>query len=144
MRSSKAELVILKGDEGGILDTLDTDDYNLLMSGTTDAELVYLSEKYPELMGFWAAIARGVAKVGGAVFRGVSRKRKRKRKARKAARARKKREEAVRRELQRQEQIRAYQMQVYQKQQADKTRNMMVMGGGGLLALLLLMRARKG
>jgi hypothetical protein len=63
------------------------------------AKLVTLEGDEAEFMGFWAAIAKGAAKVGRGIFKGVRSKRRRKRKAKakkRAAAALRKRKEAER------------------------------------------------
>jgi len=47
-------------------------------------EINYLKENYPELLGFWAKLIKGIGKAAGGIFKGIGRAVRRKRAKRKA------------------------------------------------------------
>lgn len=147
MRSYNPQLVTLSGahEFEDILSALDPEDENLIISGAYDFDIDYLNEKYPEYMGFFfAMLAKRGRKLGRKIFRGIAKKRRSRIASRKRATKRKRQEKALRIELQRQENIRAIQFEMQRRAQPKNTKNMMLIGGGSLAALLLLMKARKG
>ena len=146
MKSSNAQLVLLSGayEYDDILSALDPEDENLIISGIYDFDLDYLKNKYPEYMGFWRQLAKRGAKLGKRLFRRIGKKRRAKRAAKKRRVTKARQERALSAALQRQEQIEDYQFAMQKKHQEANTKNMILIGGGSLAALLLFLKARKG
>ena len=129
----RAELVTLEGD----FDYYDYPEYQLNGDSFPDEIDLQMIYSDPELMGFWAAIAKVGAKVGKGLFKGVRKavRRKRAKKKRKAAAAKKAKIEEQQRQaaIQYQRQI-ALQQQAKKKEQQNKLMTMLP-----LLALPLLL-----
>lgn len=75
---SVATLLALYGDDsvelmGYMQKYLLPDDYNIIKNGQFSlAQLNYLTKKYPELMGFWALIAKAAAGVAKGIGQTIS------------------------------------------------------------------------
>lgn len=113
---------------------IDYDDADLITSGNLSGEDIdYLSEKYPELMGFWAALARVGKKIGkGALSIGK----------RIAARVRERRAKRKGKSAQ-VEQARQVQAAQVVAQQQDANRNKMLMVGLPIAAIAAFLLLRK-
>jgi len=129
------ELVTLFGDEEEVSSVdlkniLTGDDYYHLMGGEPiyPRDIRYYMDEYPELMGFWAALATAVAKVGKGIGKGIGKAVRRKRKRKKAKKARAKRAKKMREQMMQQEFYR----------QKRKKKQLITLGTIGAAALLLL------
>ena len=141
VRPAQPELVTLYGDDNvNGLEILSPDDYDYLLGNDLSIDdIKYYMNEYPELMGFWAKLVKGVLKVGKkgvqAIGKGVRRKRRRK-----------KRKRAEKRERLRMEQERTAAAQraihraviVRQAQEKKKKSNLITLGTVAAAALLLL------
>ena len=120
--NTQPELVIYEGD--------------YVPAGLTYEEYLYIKKYKPELLGFWAKLAKGLAsfgkRIGGRVARRIRAKRKRRRKRQRAERKRRK-QEAIAAMIAKQRAI--------QIQEARRKQNIGLLtaaAGLGLAALLLL------
>lgn len=134
--SSSPALVTLYGDCSylGLENILDPEDWELLGEELDFRDIEYLEEKYPELMGFWATLVKGVAKVGrkigGGIGKAVRRKRARKKKRAAKKRAAKKREAMI-------------QQQMYIAAMKKRKRNQVLMIGIPAAAVAVMMLTKK-
>lgn len=134
--SSSPALVTLYGDCSylGLENILDPEDLELLGEELDFRDIEYLEEKYPELMGFWVKLIRGVGKVGrkigGGIGKAVRRKRARKRKKKAAAKRRK-------------QAARIAEQQYVMAQIKKRKRNQVLMIGIPAAALAVMMLTKK-
>jgi len=130
------KLVTLYGENPEKLsEILDREDFQKLLSGDINQHNIdYYQNKYPELMGFWVKLAKGLAKVGGAAFRGIGKAVRRKRRKREREKTKRK---IIEQQKQAKEQaiINYYRSQKIKKDQLKK----LIMYSGIALGLLYLL-----